>query len=285
MKIIKVQEDNELYEKYSTQSNPQPVYISLDLPNETLGYDINYEINATPMDVHNGMRLWFGPIPALKADKANDVIEKFQEIAQEILQNVEDFDGPSPEYKNDEIAFDLREKAQHFAEDLRFSDEEDIYQVWSFSEYFEPLSNLVELGENGLSTKSTLEDIREAAEYEIATAECPLEGDADDLAEWISEWIDREKQDEDDITIEELRDALSSYSLKSHTKENVAKAIIDGKNVYFLDSGNSGEDDFLIFDGIDSYEDIESLICYHLDIEHLPDDWNIEKVTIESFRP
>jgi len=198
MKIVKVQEDNELYKRYSYQSSPQSVYISLDLPSEILQFEINYETSGTPIDVYNRMRIWFGPVPAFRADQANSILEAFAPIARNILENLEDCDRDSPSWIDEEIAFSFEEKAHDFVEKISFNpDPDDIWSPWDFSTYFNNV-DLDGIGENGLTTKSTPEDITEAAEHEMCVAEYPLEGDVDDLVQWITDWVERTRDEEDD---------------------------------------------------------------------------------------
>lgn len=65
--------------------------------------------------------------------------------------------------------------------------------------------------------------------------------------------------------------------MKSHTKEEIQKALKEKKEVWKLDTGNDGEDDILI----GNYDDVLfDILSYH-DLDVLPDYWSLEKVDYE----
>jgi len=64
---------------------------------------------------------------------------------------------------------------------------------------------------------------------------------------------------------------------RSHTKEEIRRAHKQGKEIWALDTGNFGEDDYLI----GSFREVMADICHHYEMEELPPDWSLSKVDWE----
>jgi hypothetical protein len=77
--------------------------------------------------------------------------------------------------------------------------------------------------------------------------------------------------------IEMLRCLLeeAGWRSKSHTVDELLKALYDGERICRLDSGSSGEDDLLIGDA----HDVDVDVCSHFEIEEIPEGWEIADVT------
>ncbi|KKN09857.1 hypothetical protein LCGC14_1042280 [marine sediment metagenome] len=58
---------------------------------------------------------------------------------------------------------------------------------------------------------------------------------------------------------------------KSHTKEEITQALKDGKEVWRLDTGNSGEDDMLI----GTHDEVVADILHHHELDTLPEGWTL----------
>jgi len=69
---------------------------------------------------------------------------------------------------------------------------------------------------------------------------------------------------------------MSGY--RSYTREEIKEAQKEGKTIYTLDTGNSGEDDTLIAEKGESYQDVMAAVLYHHEIETLPDNWSLDIV-------
>jgi hypothetical protein len=65
---------------------------------------------------------------------------------------------------------------------------------------------------------------------------------------------------------------------KSHTKEEIKKAISEGKKVFALDTGNAGEDDILIADTNETRQDVLEDVLAHHEVSELPEGWTLEEI-------
>jgi len=64
-------------------------------------------------------------------------------------------------------------------------------------------------------------------------------------------------------------------NFKSHTRGEVARAIMQGQEVWALDTGNDGNDDVLIGS---KQETIDCLLAHH-ELDELPGHWTLDPVT------
>ncbi|MFE2528758.1 hypothetical protein ACFXEL_31565 [Streptomyces sp. NPDC059382] len=94
IRIIDCTSPTELFRHYDGQSEAQPAYIELDLPNGLLLADYNAVIgNAVPPTVRNGQDRRY-TIPVLTADAANRVMKEIAPLADRILADWEEvWDG------------------------------------------------------------------------------------------------------------------------------------------------------------------------------------------------
>jgi len=65
---------------------------------------------------------------------------------------------------------------------------------------------------------------------------------------------------------------------RSHSKEEIKKAISEGKKVFFLDTGNAGEDDILIAEPGEGREDVLADVLAHHEMAELPVGWYLEEI-------
>ncbi|MBW2006138.1 MAG: hypothetical protein JRI72_16355 [Deltaproteobacteria bacterium] len=59
--------------------------------------------------------------------------------------------------------------------------------------------------------------------------------------------------------------------MRSYTEEQIRKAQSQNKQIWKLETGNAGEDDFLI----GSYEEVLNDVLVHFEEKALPEDWEI----------
>jgi len=86
---LTIKKTNSLYHHYQGQTDPQPCYVQLDCDEGTLSADWDGEIGgAVPIAVWNGTALRWG-IPALRAEAADDLLERLAPLAQQILNGYE----------------------------------------------------------------------------------------------------------------------------------------------------------------------------------------------------
>jgi len=191
--IEKVSADNELYEKYYNKNEPQPVYASLDLRSGVLQCIVNYNDNAVPTDVFNGVVRCFGPLPPLKSKPANDLLNRIAPKAQELLDEIDDIwmhkGTLRVDYKDEEVAYQLEQDIEGICEG-NYIYGEDIYRELSLDEYFEPCI----LSDLDLSIDSSEEDIKKEAINQYENSDYPLEGDVDDLFEYLLAWVESERE-------------------------------------------------------------------------------------------
>ena len=69
-------------------------------------------------------------------------------------------------------------------------------------------------------------------------------------------------------------DELGQLPMKSHNIGNIQKALEIGEVVYFLDTGNDGEDDVLI----GNLEEVKGALCNHFKMDALPDHWKFTEL-------
>ena len=191
VKIEKVERDSDLYLKYATQTEVQPVYVALDLRTGELSCQINYEINSRPMLVHNGVIQWFGPIPPLKKDAANKLLESFVSLAQNMLNNLDDLDYNCPKWINEELYQDSYFSGQQKTKEI---DQDDVYFRLDICEFY-CVSTLEELGVTLQMTEDELRERAKALYEESEYSEYPLDGDEEDLFEYLSNRVKEEIDD------------------------------------------------------------------------------------------
>ncbi|MCX5078758.1 hypothetical protein OHA84_37980 (plasmid) [Streptomyces sp. NBC_00513] len=94
IRIIDCTSPTELFRHYDGQSEAQPAYIELDLPNGVLLADYNAEIgNGVPFTVYHGQDRRY-TIPVLTGDAANRVMKEIAPLADRILADWEEvWDG------------------------------------------------------------------------------------------------------------------------------------------------------------------------------------------------
>jgi len=66
-------------------------------------------------------------------------------------------------------------------------------------------------------------------------------------------------------------------NFRSHTKEEMIKAVKEGKKLFRLDTVNAGCDDILIAEIGESREDVLSDILLYHELSELPDGWTLEE--------
>jgi hypothetical protein len=67
-------------------------------------------------------------------------------------------------------------------------------------------------------------------------------------------------------------------NFRSHSKKEIKKAISEGKKVFFLDTGNAGEDDILIVEPEESREDVLADVLAHHEMAELPEGWTLKEI-------
>lgn len=115
MEILKMEKTEYLYEKYSTQTQPQKCYIELDLENQVLSAETNPEIgNAVPFSVWHGHTKRFSlPSYGYKAEKINELLEKIKPLAERAI------DGYSTEWNDNNTIAEFDEDATEALEEIR----------------------------------------------------------------------------------------------------------------------------------------------------------------------
>jgi hypothetical protein len=67
-------------------------------------------------------------------------------------------------------------------------------------------------------------------------------------------------------------------NFKSHSKEEILKALSEGKKLFVLDTGSAGEDDILIAEHGEGREDVLADVLAHHEMAELPEDWYLEEI-------
>jgi hypothetical protein len=67
-------------------------------------------------------------------------------------------------------------------------------------------------------------------------------------------------------------------NFRSHSKEEIKKAISEGKRVFALDTGNAGEDDILIAEPGEGREDVLADVLAHHEMAELPENWTLKEI-------
>jgi hypothetical protein len=70
-------------------------------------------------------------------------------------------------------------------------------------------------------------------------------------------------------------------NFRSHSKEEIKKAISEGKKLFSLDTGNAGYDDILIADTNETRQDVLEDVLAHHEVSELPEGWTLEEIDYE----
>ncbi len=129
----------ELYYRYTQQSEPQRVVVSLDAEHRELSASTTTEIgNGVPMRVYHGhVRRW--TIPALNADAANALLAEIAPIAARVCDGYETrWNGNNHVAKYDEDAEKACEEIRDLCDE---ADPEDAIRVWDAGDWYAGLGN------------------------------------------------------------------------------------------------------------------------------------------------
>jgi hypothetical protein len=229
--IKKQNSDNENYSKYSSQPGPQPVYLSLNLETGVLCFEVNEEVNSgtTRKDVWLGHTLWVGPVPALKKHSANDFLgrEDVQKAALDVLDHVEELHYSGVAWTDDGFGISISTEDHAFfdlvQQELPHWGEQECYRVWSIDAWLEPCN----LHDFDLTDKSTKDEIMAAAQKVIDDAEVDLEGDADEIFEYLVDTYELLANDDDDDDDDDDEEAKLIRCAEKNGYQEIIKHIKD----------------------------------------------------------
>lgn len=170
MTTLRVRPAGFLYQKYPSQTDPQPCYVELDGETGVLLVGVDRNIGpGIPARVYNRLCLRW-PIPCLTDWAADKALEAISEDAQAIL------DGFSMVWDGNNMVGRLSsgavEAEEWISDALSNFAEHDTLRVWSAEEWFAPIGDEQALREElGITPRTTDEQLLDMAKDEHAVAE------------------------------------------------------------------------------------------------------------------
>lgn len=205
VKIKMTNADDALYHHYQGQTDRQSVCLILDLENGVLCADWDAAIGSstTHRAYHRVDLEW--RIPPLRMKPLRRLMQSLRGECQQILDDSEtDWDGRNHVGRLGDTAEGIYTDIDYRLESTTW-EPGDSWEPWDAGDYYDPIRSQ-ELRETGLSVDSTPEDIRDAAEREVAMADVAL--DVDDIERYLAQCVADAKEERDEEITVPLRDAI-----------------------------------------------------------------------------
>lgn len=164
---LDVENPTQLHLHYDCQSNPQPVYLYLNLDDRRAYIETWSNIGGgMPASVFNGTEIRWS-LPVLTADSANDLLEKFESRLDRLCDEYEDYyDGSNYRGRLSEDGQDLQDRIQRDINE--FCTFLDTVEAMTAADYYEHavqyMDGSASVDGHTITSTSTDEDLDRIAE-------------------------------------------------------------------------------------------------------------------------